>query len=216
MRFSLTEAKKAQERLIEASLSDSNTPSSKDEQIGGGGDCPESAENKDVLKEMSDAVTAENVKKEIEEGVEEDNEMIKSETEKSSNMSEGGRKSEEEVEVVEGGETIKDDTGVKEDNNAALRHTNCESETAMVSQNTAETNTESQKDTSTKQQDSVSAIDTKVKNVIKEIKSIDVSPIKVGNLLANLNDPELSKKCSELAEEIRIIADPVHKLSFRE
>lgn len=38
----------------------------------------------------------------------------------------------------------------------------------------------------------------------------------MGGLLANLDDPELAKRCSELAQEIKIMAHPVHKMSFRE
>ncbi|XP_037800513.1 microtubule-associated protein futsch-like [Penaeus monodon] len=55
-----------------------------------------------------------------------------------------------------------------------------------------------------------------IKKVIKDIHTLDVSPARVGGLLANLDDPELAKRCSELAQEIKIMAHPVHKMSFRE
>ncbi|XP_047480380.1 microtubule-associated protein futsch-like [Penaeus chinensis] len=55
-----------------------------------------------------------------------------------------------------------------------------------------------------------------IKKVIKDIHALDISPARVGGLLANLDDPELAKRCSELAQEIKIMAHPVHKMSFRE
>lgn len=104
---------------------------------------------------------------------------------------------------------------------------NVETETTQESQGISDaTRPETEKDAKNTEGESTSnkktinttttVTDKDIKKVIKDIHTIDVSPARVGGLLASLDDPELAKRCSELAQEIKIMAHPVHKMSFRE